>query len=89
MLDHFGLIFNFHRQHKAICSSTAIVILLPFGFVWISIPSRCSMEAFGCVAFPVQGDKPGSIPACWAVGGAGWLVVSQFKMKREWIWGGI
>lgn len=41
------------------------------------------MGAFGCVALLVQGDKPGSIPACWAVGGAGWVVVSQFTMKRE------
>lgn len=61
VLEHFlvltsGLIFNFHRQHKAICSSTAIVVLLPFGFVWINIPSRCRVGAFESVAFPVWGD---------------------------------
>lgn len=70
MLEHFlvltsRLMFDFHRQHKAICFSTAIVVLLPFGFVWINIPSRCPVRFFGSVAFPVQGDKPGSSP--WEV----------------------
>lgn len=62
VLEHSRLIFNFHRQHKAICSSTAIVILLPFGFVWINAPCRCRVGTYGCVAFLVQGDKPASSP---------------------------
>lgn len=85
MLEHFlvltsGLIFNFCRQHKAIQSSTAIVILLPFGFVWINIPSRCRVRAFGSVVFLVQGDKPAI--QSWR---GSWLPTGLWEEQAGWL----